>query len=46
VGGGVSIGPILMGCKLPGHVVNSSISVRGLVNMTVMAVAQSIQSDS
>ena len=43
LGGGVSIGPILMGCKLHGHVVNSSISVRGLVNMTVMAVVQSLQ---
>ncbi|MBC8212624.1 MAG: NADP-dependent malic enzyme [Gammaproteobacteria bacterium] len=43
LGGGVSIGPILMGCKLAGHVVNSSISVRGLVNMTVVAVAQTIQ---
>jgi len=45
LGGGVSIGPILMGCQLAGHVVNSSISVRGLVNMTAVAVAQSIQSD-
>lgn len=43
LGNGVSIGPILIGCKLPGHIVNSSISVRGLVNMTVMAVVQSIQ---
>ncbi len=43
-GGGVTIGPLLIGCKLPGHIVNSSISVRGLVNMTVMAVVQSTQS--
>ncbi|MCK4707696.1 MAG: NADP-dependent malic enzyme, partial [Gammaproteobacteria bacterium] len=41
---GVTIGPILMGCNLPGHIVNSSVTVRGLVNMTVMAVVQSIQS--
>jgi malate dehydrogenase (oxaloacetate-decarboxylating)(NADP+) len=43
LGCGVTIGPILMGCKLPGHIVNSSISVRGLVNMTVMAVVQTLQ---
>jgi len=40
---GVSIGPILTGCNLPGHIVNSSVTVRGLINMTVMAVVQSIQ---
>ena len=40
---GVTIGPILTGCNLHGHIVNSSISVRGLVNMTVMAVVQSLQ---
>jgi len=43
MGNVVSIGPILMGCSLPGHIVNSSISVRGLVNMAVMAVVQSMQ---
>jgi malate dehydrogenase (oxaloacetate-decarboxylating)(NADP+) len=43
LGCGVTIGPILIGCKLPGHIVNSSISVRGLVNMTVMAVVQNMQ---
>ena len=40
---GVTIGPILTGCNLPGHIVNSSVTVRGLINMTVMAVVQSIQ---
>ena len=43
LGDGVAIGPILLGCKLPGHVLNSSISVRGLVNMTAVAVAQVIK---
>ncbi len=43
LGCGVTIGPILMGSQLPGHIVNSSISVRGLVNMTVMAVVHSLQ---
>ncbi len=44
LGGGVSIGPILLGCHLPGHIVNSSTSVRGLINMSVVAVVQHLQS--
>ena len=44
LGGGVSIGPILLGCNLPGHIVNSSTSVRGLINMTVVGVVQHLQS--
>ncbi len=43
LGQGVSIGPLLLGCSLPGHIVNSSISVRGLVNMAALAVAQKLQ---
>jgi malate dehydrogenase (oxaloacetate-decarboxylating)(NADP+) len=38
LGGGVSIGPILIGVAKPAHVVTNSITVRGLVNMTAMAV--------
>ncbi|MDJ0833183.1 MAG: NADP-dependent malic enzyme [Gammaproteobacteria bacterium] len=40
LGKGVAVGPILLGCNLPGHVVNSSISVRGLVNMSALAAAK------
>lgn len=40
---GVTIGPMLMGCNLPAHIMTSSVTVRGLINMTVMAVVQSIQ---
>jgi malate dehydrogenase (oxaloacetate-decarboxylating)(NADP+) len=40
LGGGVSIGPILVGAALPVHVVNQSTTVRGLVNMSAIAVAQ------
>ena len=43
LGGGVTIGPILMGCKLHGHIVNTSVTVRRLVNMTSVAVAQTIK---
>ncbi|MCP1675561.1 malate dehydrogenase (oxaloacetate-decarboxylating)(NADP+) [Natronocella acetinitrilica] len=40
LGGGVSIGPILVGARLPVHVVTESVTVRGLVNMTALTVAQ------
>jgi malate dehydrogenase (oxaloacetate-decarboxylating)(NADP+) len=40
LGGGVSIGPILVGARQPVHVVTESITVRGLVNMTALTVAQ------
>jgi len=36
----VSIGPILLGCHIPAHIVTSSTSVRGLVNMTAIAAAR------
>jgi len=38
VGGGVAIGPILIGAALPVHIVNSTATVRRLVNMTALAV--------
>lgn len=40
LGGGVSIGPILVGARKPVHVVTESVTVRGLVNMTALTVAQ------
>jgi malate dehydrogenase (oxaloacetate-decarboxylating)(NADP+) len=40
LGGGVSIGPILLGVARPAHVVTQSITVRGLFNMSAVAVAQ------
>jgi malate dehydrogenase (oxaloacetate-decarboxylating)(NADP+) len=40
LGGGVSIGPILVGAAQPVHVVTHSITVRGLVNMSALAVAE------
>ncbi len=39
LGRGVSVGPILIGSDLPIHVLTNSTSVRGLVNMTAIAVA-------
>ena len=38
LGGGVAIGPILIGAAKPVHVVTSSVTVRGLVNMSALAV--------
>ncbi|MCH8506361.1 MAG: hypothetical protein LAT50_18890, partial [Ectothiorhodospiraceae bacterium] len=40
LGGGVSVGPILLGASRPAHIVTQSITVRGLVNMSALAVAQ------
>lgn len=40
LGDGVSVGPILIGMALPVHVVNQSITVRGLVNMSAVTVVQ------
>ncbi len=44
--GGASVGPMLIGCELPGHIVNSSISVRGLVNMVALAVSQVVRDNA
>jgi len=36
----VTIGPILLGCHIPAHIVTSITTVRGLVNMTAIAAAR------
>ena len=38
--GGVAVGPILLGAALPVHVVTHAITVRGLLNMSAVAVVQ------
>ena len=38
MGGGVSVGPIMLGAALPAHIVSQAITVRGLLNMTAVAV--------
>jgi malate dehydrogenase (oxaloacetate-decarboxylating)(NADP+) len=38
LGEGVAVGPILMGVALPAHVLTPSATVRGIVNMTALAV--------
>jgi len=37
---GVSVGPILLGCDIAAHIVTPGTTVRGLVNMTAIAVAR------
>ncbi len=38
LGEGIAVGPILMGVALPAHVLTPSVTVRGVVNMTALAV--------
>jgi malate dehydrogenase (oxaloacetate-decarboxylating)(NADP+) len=40
LGGGVSIGPILLGGERQAHVLSQTVTVRGLVNMTALACAR------
>ena len=38
LGDGLAIGPILLGVRKPAHIVTASVTVRGLVNVTAIAV--------
>jgi malate dehydrogenase (oxaloacetate-decarboxylating)(NADP+) len=38
--GGINVGPILLGTDRPAHIVSTSTSVRGLLNMTALAAVQ------
>jgi malate dehydrogenase (oxaloacetate-decarboxylating)(NADP+) len=38
-GGNVAVGPILLGCAAPVHVLTPSATVRRIVNMSAIAVA-------
>jgi len=40
LGGGVTVGPILVGAAHPVHVLTQSATVRGLVNMSALAIAR------
>lgn len=43
IGGGQSIGPILLGLERPAHILTPSATVRGIVNMTALAVVDGQQ---
>ena len=38
-GGGIAIGPVLLGAALPAHILTPSATVRRIINMTALAVA-------
>ena len=40
VGGGVTVGPILVGNSRPAHILTSSATVRGIINMTALSVVE------
>jgi malate dehydrogenase (oxaloacetate-decarboxylating)(NADP+) len=41
-GSGVAIGPILLGCARPVHIVTPSATVRRIVNMTALCVVDAV----
>ena len=40
LGGGITVGPILMGAARPAHIASQSVTVRGLLNLTALAVVE------
>jgi malate dehydrogenase (oxaloacetate-decarboxylating)(NADP+) len=40
LGGGVTVGPMLVGNKQPAHILTSSSTVRGIINMTALTVVE------
>jgi malate dehydrogenase (oxaloacetate-decarboxylating)(NADP+) len=42
VTGAVTIGPILVGPKLPAHIVNATVTSRGILNMSAVACVHAI----
>ncbi|MEX2353993.1 MAG: phosphate acyltransferase, partial [Gammaproteobacteria bacterium] len=40
VGGGVTVGPILVGTASPAHILTTSTTVRGIINMTALTVVE------
>ena len=46
LGGGVSVGPILVGAAHPAHVLSNSVTVRGIINMSALAVVDAQTHDT
>jgi malate dehydrogenase (oxaloacetate-decarboxylating)(NADP+) len=40
LGNGIPVGPILMGAAKPAHIASQSVTVRGLLNLTALAVVE------
>ena len=45
LGGGVSVGPMLVGTAKPAHIMTTSITVRGIINMSALAVVEAQELD-
>jgi len=41
-GNGIAIGPVLLGCARPVHILTPSATVRRIVNMTALAVVEAV----
>ena len=46
VSNSVGLGPILLGAEKPVHIVTPSITVRGLLNMSAIAVEQAARAEA
>ena len=42
-GGGISVGPILLGTEKPAHILTQTATVRGILNMTALAAVDAKQ---
>jgi malate dehydrogenase (oxaloacetate-decarboxylating)(NADP+) len=45
-GGGVTVGPILLGAAKPAHILTQTATVRGILNMTALAAVDAAQTDA
>jgi malate dehydrogenase (oxaloacetate-decarboxylating)(NADP+) len=45
-GAGITIGPILLGCARPVHIVTPESTVRRIINMTALAVVDAQQENA
>lgn len=41
-GNGIAVGPVLLGCARPVHILTSSATVRRIVNMTALCVMDAV----
>ena len=45
-GGGVTVGPILLGADKPAHILTQTATVRGILNMTALALVDAAQTSA
>jgi malate dehydrogenase (oxaloacetate-decarboxylating)(NADP+) len=44
--GALHVGPILLGAKMPAHILSPSVTSRGIVNMATLAVVEASASSN